>query len=81
MTHCSNFGSKDPIKSSHFVKTVDLSIKNTWHLMTLLRPSKWIKAMVSFFYDERIPMDVDTPCGVLVLARSYDIPLQGSLAI
>ncbi|AOW02646.1 uncharacterized protein YALI1_C14859g [Yarrowia lipolytica] len=38
------------------------------HLMKLFQPSKQIKAKVSFFNDEIIPMDFYTACGVLALA-------------
>lgn len=65
----------------HFVKTVDLSIKDTKHFMKIMQPVKWVEAMVSFFYDERKPMDLDTACGALVLARSYDIPDLAALAL
>ncbi|RDW22767.1 hypothetical protein B0I72DRAFT_155487 [Yarrowia lipolytica] len=36
--------------------------------MKLFQPSKQIKAKVSFFNDEIIPMDFYTACGVLALA-------------
>ncbi|QNP95051.1 Hypothetical protein YALI2_A00050g [Yarrowia lipolytica] len=61
----------------HFARTVNQSIDNTYHFTKLLRPSKWVMAMVSFFYNERIPMDLDTACRVLILALSYDIPHLG----
>lgn len=65
----------------HFVKTVDLSIPDTHHFMKMFQPAKWVRAMVSFFYDERDPMDLDTACGALVMAKSYDIPDLAALAL
>lgn len=42
--------------------------------MKLNHPASWVEATVSFFYDERKPMDVDTASGVLVIAKGYHIP-------
>lgn len=58
-----------------FKGLLDSNMKETDEKKLVLPyPHSWIEAMVSYFYEQQVGMDMDEATGVLVLSGVYDIP-------
>lgn len=64
--HSSILGSKWPYFAAH----VTIGTNTT---LNLNYPMSWVEALVSYFYDERKPLDLETAAGVLVVAKTFEL--------